>query len=119
MQNLKELLTYEKPYLVFNVVHVSSSKLVRDIQVFSFNNETKTFEHISNLVALELDMPFKNNGVRIKGVGMDMCFALKNRIEDSIEVLTGKHIAISMSSTVKENDMYSFLNKTISYINTL
>lgn len=117
MQRLTDLINEPKPMMLLNIVHISQSKTTRDIQVFNFDSSTQKFENISNLVALELDMPFNNGGVRIKGVGADMCFMLKHFIESYIYNQTGKNIEIFYNGFVKEKDLNQCFKNMINYYN--
>ncbi len=115
MNTLIELVTEKKPMMVLNVVHVTISNKSRDIQVFSYNSQIKQFENISNLVALELDMPFKNGGVRIRGLGSDMTFMLKYEIEQYIEATTGVKIEIKHNGVVREKDLPQIFQNMLNY----
>ena len=56
------------------IMHVSKSGMTRDIKITLIRNNNPL--DISYAVADLLDYKIKNNGVRIRGAGMDMGFAL-------------------------------------------
>lgn len=63
--------------LICNVMHVSNSGMARDIQYLlaRIDKDGKPYIHdLTYLLAKVTTWPVKNEGVRVKGAGMDMAF---------------------------------------------
>ena len=120
MNTFEKIINQEKIDMTFYIANVATSSLYRDIEVRFFDASTKSFIDISEIVADELQMKFKNGGARIDGVGMNMAFALSQRIckhalkKYGKEIQINDHIFIKSERDLYINFMQSFLKEKMS-----
>lgn len=107
MTTFDKIIKQNDVHMTFYISHVASNSLYRDIEVRFFDEDTQSFINIADDLANELQMQVKNGGVRIHGVGMNMAFALSQRIIKHVQEKYGKEIQIDNHIfTRSEMDLY-------------
>lgn len=109
MTTFDKIIKQNDVYMTFYISHVASNSLYRDIEVRLFDEDTHSFMNITDDVASELHMQVKNGGVRIDGVGMNMAFALSQRIIKHVFEKYGKEIQIE-NHIFTRNEMDLYIN---------
>ena len=103
MKTFLDIINLKKVDMTFFIAFCEKEGKYRDIEVRFFDAGTKTFVDISKIVAEELKMEIQNRCVRIYGGGMNMGFALADRIREHALKKYGKEIEIKDHVFVKSD----------------